>query len=162
MLRVAPVWMSGYAAVIILVTVLVNLATQLARTAYGLTLPSMRDSLGLSHFQEGSLITAVAVSLMVASLIFGMLAARYGTRFIAGALTIAAGVAMVLLGTSTNFLFALAMSAMIGFATGGCLTPVMGLLPIWFDSRNRGHCGRAGCIRGRSELLNHRSPGALA
>ena len=67
LLRVAPVWLAGYAGVILLATVLVNLATQLARNAYGLTLPSMEGSLGLSHFQAGSLITAMSILLMVAS-----------------------------------------------------------------------------------------------
>ena len=138
MLRVAPVWLTGYAGVILLAIVLVNLATQLARNAYGLTLPSMEGSLGLSHFQSGSLITAMSILLMVASLTFGMLASRYGSRLIVGVAAIVAGVAMVFLGTSSGFLIALVMSAIIGLASGACTTPVMGLLPVWFDSRNRG------------------------
>ena len=137
-LRIAPAWLSGYAVVILLVTVLVNLATQLARTAYGLTLPAMRDSLGLSYSQAGSLIAAVSIFLMIASLTFGMLAPRYGSRYIVGASTIAAGVAMVFLGASPSFPIALLTSAAIGFAAGGATTPAMGLLSVWFDARHRG------------------------
>ena len=137
-LRIAPAWLSGYAVVILLVTVLVNLATQLARTAYGLTLPAMRDSLGLSYSQAGSLIAAVSIFLMIASLTFGMLAPRYGSRYIVGASTIVAGVAMVFLGASPSFPIALLTSAAIGFAAGGATTPAMGLLSVWFDARHRG------------------------
>ena len=138
MLRIAPGWLSGYAGVILLITVLINLVTQLARTAYGLTLPSMRASLDLSYFESGSLITAVSVLLMVSSLTFGMAAARYGSRWIVGIGAIVGGVAMVLLGASPSFLMLLVMSGLIGFASGACTTPAMGLLSVWFDSRNRG------------------------
>ena len=67
-----------------------------------------------------------------------MLASRYGSRLIVGVAAIVAGVAMVFLGTSSGFLIALVMSAIVGMASGACTTPVMGLLSVWFDSRNRG------------------------
>ena len=136
--RVAPAWLSGYGAVILLVAVMVNLSNQMARSAYGLTLPSMEISLELTHFQAGSLITGMSILGMAANLVFGMLAPRYGSRYLVGISAIAASAAMVLLGTSTSFLFALAMSSVVGFATGGCITPAMGLLAVWFDSQNRG------------------------
>lgn len=137
-MRLAPCWLSGYAGVILLVTILVNLATQLARNTYGLTLPSMEASLGLSHFQAGSLITSGALLLMVASLTFGFLASHYGSRMIVGTAGIVAGLAMVFLGNASGFLVAILMSGLIGFASGACTTPAMGLLSVWFDSRNRG------------------------
>ena len=136
--RVAPVWLSGYAGVILLAIILVNLATQLARNAYGLTLPSMEGSLGLSHFQAGSLITAGSLLLMVSSLTFGFLASRYGSRVIVGIAGIVAGLAMVFLGNASGFIIAILMSGLIGLASGACTTPAMGLLSVWFDSRNRG------------------------
>lgn len=138
MLRIASAWPAGYAGVILLMAIMVNLATQLERNGYGLILPSMRDSLGLSYSQAGSLITAIAFLGMAASLTFGMLAPRYGSRFIIGICAIAAGIGMVFLGSAPNFLFALVMSALIGFVTGGCSTPMMGLLLMWFDAQKRG------------------------
>ena len=137
-LRVAPVWLSGYAGLVLLIAILVNLAAQLSRNTFALTLPSMEKSLGLSHTQEGSLITAASVVLMIGSLAFGMLAPRYGTRYMVGFGAIGGGIAMVFLGSSTSFLFALVMSGVIGLASGAMITPVMGLLVVWFDSRNRG------------------------
>ena len=138
MLRVAPVWMTGYAGVILLVAAGINLVSQTARNAYGLTLPAMRDSLDLSYSQAGSLITSNAILLMAGSLIFGALASRYGSRYIVGVMAIVSGAAMFLFGTSPNYPVALAMSGVIGFGSAGCTTPVMGLLTSWFAPQNRG------------------------
>ena len=137
-MRVAPVWLAGYAGVILLVIVLANLAAQLGRFSYGIILPSMHDSLGLSHTQEGSLITVLSILSILASLVFGMLAPRLGSRLVVSVSAIAAGLALIFLGTSPNFLFAMVMTAIVGFAVGGCTTVSMGMLPMWFDSRNRG------------------------
>ena len=123
MLRVAPAWLSGYAGRILLLVILVNFGMQTARYAYGLTLPAMRDTLSLSYSQAGALITALASVNMVASLVTGVLVPRYGSRFIIGGATILLGVAMALLGVSSSFLFALAMSGLIGLAWGGGLLP---------------------------------------
>ena len=138
MLRVTPGWMPGYAGVILLVAVLVNLSAQLPRNTFGLVLPSMERSLDLSHFQAGSLFTAMAMLLMVASLTFGMLAPRYGSRITVGLSATVVGLAMIFLGSSPSFAVAVLASALVGFAAGGCTTPVMGLLSVWFSSRNRG------------------------
>ena len=138
MLRLAPAWLSGYAGVILLVTVLLNLSQMLARSGYGLTLPSMRDTLDLSYSQAGSLTAAVGILNMTATLIFGMLAARYGGRYIVGATSIASGLAMVLLGASPNFLVALFMSGLVGLTSGGTIVASMSLLLSWFESRRRG------------------------
>ena len=138
MRRLAPSWLAGYAGVIVLMTLMVNFAAQLGRNAYALTLPSMEDTLGLSHFQAGSLFTALSVLGTIGALVFGTLAPRYGTRLTVGLSTIACGVAMVLLGASPTFLLALVFSGLIGLAVQGSITPVMGLLSVWFDSRSRG------------------------
>ncbi len=137
-MRAAPVWLSGYTGVILLMTIILNLSTQLARNGYGLTLPAMKDSLELSHFQAGSLFAALSILSMVAAFVTGTLAPRYGSRIIIGSLAIAAGVGMIFLGASPSFAVALLMSAIVGFATQGCLTPVMGLLSVWFESQSRG------------------------
>ena len=138
MLRVAPAWLSGYPGVILMVVVLANLATNFARISYGLTLPAMQDSLDLSYSQAGGLMTSTFIVGMIGSFGFGALASRYGSRVLAGTTSIVGGIAMVFLGLSPNFLFALVVSGIIGFMTGGSTTIVMGLLSVWFESRNRG------------------------
>ena len=121
-----------------MMAVLVNLVTQLAYNSYGLVLPSMRDNLRLSHTQEGSLIAALSVLGIAAALVFGILASRYGSRLIIGVSAIGVGLSMGLLGMSSSFISVLVMSAAMGFATGGCTTPMMGMLSVWFTSHNRG------------------------
>lgn len=135
---VTPSWLSGYARVILMMAVLLNLALFLPRFAYGLTLPFMEDSLGLSRFQVGSFFTALSIAGMAGALASGMLASRYGSRFIIGLSSIVGGIAVCMLGASPNYFFALLMSAVVGFTTMGSIIPVMGLLSVWFDSRNRG------------------------
>ena len=138
---------------ILLMALLVNLATQLTRNAYGIVLPSMRDDLGLSHTQEGMLITASSILGMVASFSFGLLASRYGSRYLVGFSAIAAAVATFLLGTSPNFAFAFVVSGAIGFTTGGCTIPVMGLLSTWFASRNLGTAAGIAASGGGASFL---------
>ena len=123
---------------IMLMAMVVNIATFLVYNGYGVLLPPMRDSLGLSHFQEGVLITVYSGLNMVTNVLSGVLAPRYGTRYIAGFSAISAGVAMVILGQSNTVAFALMMTAVMGLFIGGVGTPTMGLLMVWFDGRSRG------------------------
>ena len=127
----------GYAWVILGVVVLANLAAYLGFLAYGLTLPTMRDTLGLSHLQEGSLVTAVSASIFASGFVSGILATRYGNK-IAGVGSFVGGVAMVFLGLSPSYPFALVMSAFMGLGMQLCTTASMGLIPAWFGSQHRG------------------------
>ena len=138
MLRAVLAWLSGYAAVILFLATLINWATFLVHNGFGLILPPMRDSLGLSHFQEGSLISALSLCSIPSQVGGGVLASRYGARFVVGIACMGSGVFMVLVGVSPGYLFALVMSALVGFTIGGCLVPAMGLLSVWFDFRHRG------------------------
>ena len=138
MSRVTPALFSGYAGVILLLALLVNTATFLVYNGYGLIITPMRDGLDLSHFQEGSLITAYSLTNTVMGVSAGMLTQRYGARPLIGSAAIIGGISMVLLGTSPNFLFAIVMSGVIGLSLGGSGTPAMGLLMVWIDARNRG------------------------
>ena len=136
--RVTPAWLSGYAGMIVLASLLVNISTSLVHNGYGLVLPPMRDTLGLSHFQEGLLITGFSISSMIANVASGFLTPRYGTRLIVGVSSIGGGISLIVLGASPNFMFALVISTLMGFTMGGMGTPIMGLLVGWFDARTRG------------------------
>lgn len=138
MSQVAPGWLSGYARVVLLVVVALNLAQILPRNAYGLVLPPMREGLGLTYSQGGALMTATAFTNMAAFLVFGILVARHGSRYIAAAMGLLSGVAIILMGASPNFLIALLMSGISGFAAGGSIVASVALLSVWFESRHRG------------------------
>ena len=138
MVRVVPAWISGYSGMVLLSALLLNVATFLVYNGYGLILTPMRDALGLSHFQEGSLTTGFSIAGTMASVVMGVLATRYGTRLVIGVSAINGGIALVLLGTSSSFIFALIMSAVVGLCFSGLGTPGMGLLVAWFDAKTRG------------------------
>ena len=76
-MRGTPSWLSGYAGVILLVSIVLNVAQMLSRTTYGLTLPSMKEGLGLSYSQAGGLTTAQVLLNTIAFFVFGILVTRY-------------------------------------------------------------------------------------
>ena len=137
-LRVAPPFLAGYGSVILLMATLSNMAAFMTFNGYGLTLPGMRDALGLSHTQEGTLVTSVSVSVITSGIITGLLSTRYQARYVVGLGGIFGGAAMIALGSSPNFLVALAAGAVAGFGMQMCITGSMGLVPAWFGARNRG------------------------
>ena len=123
---------------VLLVVVALNLAQILPRNAYGLVLPPMRDGLGLTYSQGGALMTATAFLNMAAFLVFGVLVARHGSRYIVAAMSLVSGVAIIGLGAAPNFVIALLMSGLSGFAAGGTIVASVALLSVWFESRHRG------------------------
>ena len=168
MRRIVPTWLTGYAGVILVVAVLVNLVQQLSRIVYGLILPSMEDGLNLSHTQAGGLVTAASMMGIVAAFVFGMLAPRYGSRFIIGLATLGNAVGMALMGASFNYPFALVMGALVGFTIPGLHHPSHGadvsLVPVPKpgDSRRTGGCGGRGklpCGGVRRALVHDKGPG---
>ena len=66
----------------LLVAFLVNLATGFVQFGFSLTLPSMEESLHLSHTEAGLLITISAAIRIGSSFASGTLAPRYGSRSI--------------------------------------------------------------------------------
>ena len=122
----------------LLVAFLVNLATGFVQFGFSLTLPSMEESLQLSHTEAGLLITISAAIRIGSALASGTLAPRYGSRSMIVAGTVAVGVSMVLLGFSRNYGMAVGAGVLMGIGGGAALTPMMGLLSAWFLMRDRG------------------------
>ena len=122
----------------LLVAFLVNLATGFVQYGYSLTLPSMEESLHISHTEAGLLITITAATRMGGSLASGTLSPRYGSRSITAVGTLAVGVSMVLLGFAQNYATTMGAAVLMGVGSGAALTPVMGLLAAWFRLRDRG------------------------
>ena len=122
----------------LLVAFLVNLATGFVQFGFSLTLPSMEESLHLSHTEAGLLITISAAIRIGSSFASGTLAPRYGSRSIIVGGTVAVGASMVLLGFSQNYGMAVGAGVLMGIGGGAALTPIMGLLSAWFLMRDRG------------------------
>ena len=134
----AVYWLRSYSGVMLLVAFLVNLATGFVQFGFSLTLPSMEESLHLSHTEAGLLITIGAAIRIGSALASGTLAPRYGSRSMIAAGTVAVGFSMVLLGFSRNYGMAVGASVLMGIGGGAALTPMMGLLSAWFLMHDRG------------------------
>lgn len=123
-------------AVMIASGMLVTLvAVAFARLAYGLILPFMRHSLGLSYQQAGNLGTASALGYLCFVMLAGMLAARRGARtsILLGMLLTTAGFAG--LAADGSYAWLMACMLLLGFGTAFAFTPVISLLAAWFPRR---------------------------
>ena len=127
-----------YAGVILTIGVLVNLAFGFSLSTHALTIPAMRDDLGISFTQIGLMLTVAGAARIPPSFISGALAPRYGSRTLIGAGTIVCGASMLLLGVAPNFLIALVATASMGLFSELGLIPMMGLVAPWFSTQTRG------------------------
>ncbi|MES1930755.1 major facilitator transporter [Salinisphaera dokdonensis CL-ES53] len=116
--------------------VLVTLVTvALARLSFGLILPPMRESLGLSYEQAGNLGTATALGYLALVMVAGALASRRGGR-----ISILLGLIFVIVGfaglsVATAYWQLLVLMTMLGFGTAFAYTPLISLIATWFPQR---------------------------
>ena len=150
MLRVTPGWLSGYAGVILLGVLLVNLAAQSSphhirpRSAFYGRQPGpfpLREGYP-QHCVECPSYDSV-LHLRDASSPLREPSHRW---HVYNSLWLGYGP----LGVSSSYPFALVLSAMSGFGAGACIVVATGLLAVWFDSRNRG--AAAGLAAGGGQL----------
>lgn len=111
-------------------------ALGLARFGYGMVLPAMQSSLGLSNTQTGILATANLSGYMVLTVAAGAVASRFGSRMVVtlGLLVAAAG--MLLTGLAGGMASLVAWRAVTGAASGCINVPTVGLMPTWFPRRS--------------------------
>jgi MFS family permease len=125
-----PAWLMIATGMLIALVVVV-----LARLAYGLILPFMREDLGLSYQQAGTLGTASALGYLCLVMFAGVYAARWGGRaavFLGLALTTAGFIGLSL---ASNYVVLMVLMAMLGFGTAFGYTPAISLLAGWFPER---------------------------
>ena len=80
--RIRGLFFGSYAGVILTVGILVNIGSGFALSTHSLTIPSMRDDLGITYTQVGLLITVAGAVRMSGSLVSGAMAPRYGSRYL--------------------------------------------------------------------------------
>src|SRR5690606_37697693 len=106
-----------------------------ARLAYGLVLPAMRDSLGLSNTDMATLGTLTALGYLSLVMVAGVFAARFGSRraVLLGLLLACAGFAG--LSQASNFRLLVPWMMLLGFGTAFGYTPLISLLASWYPNR---------------------------
>ncbi|MFQ6111384.1 MAG: MFS transporter [Nitrospinota bacterium] len=108
------------------------------RMTYTVILPDMKEGLGLIYAPMGLLATGNFLGYLVAALLGGMLATRYGSRLVISLSLLLIGLSMILTGFARSFEFALAMRTLTGLGNGGAYVPAMALGSAWFSMRRRG------------------------
>lgn len=131
-------WVRTYAAVMLAVGVVVNLIVGFSQYVLVETLPGMKAGFGLSYTLTFVMVACLFLARMIAAVVGGMLASRYGGRWmLIGSLLVSAA-AMAALGWSPNYWVALAAMIVIGGASAAALVPMMGMLLPWFGVSDRG------------------------
>lgn len=110
----------------------------LARFAFGMLLPSMREALMLSYDEMGFLGTGNFAGYLVAVAMAPFLLRRFSPRQLitAGLLLIAAGMSGIAAGKSYPLI--LLLYTAVGFGSGFANIPVMVLVSYWFRQEKRG------------------------
>jgi sugar phosphate permease len=131
--------MIHYAWVIAFTGTLVTiLAHGFARMSYSVILPSMKDGLGLSYTQLGSIATGNFIGYLSLAIIGGFLAARFGVRRVVFVSLVVIGLSLFLTGFADSFIFAFLMRLVTGAGNGGSFVPIMALPAAWFATGKRG------------------------
>ncbi len=133
-----PHWVRTYAAVILAVSLAVNLITSFSLYVQALTIPGMKSTFDLSYTTVFVLVVALSVSRVVSGLLSGAAASRYGGRWMVISSIFVQAVAMALLGWSPSYWVALGAMIAVGVSSGASLTPMMGMLAPWFRATDRG------------------------
>ena len=108
------------------------------RFALGMLLPSMAGTLRLSYSEMGFIGTANFLGYLVAVLVSGHWAGRFGSRRVIFLALLVVGISMALVSRATGFVHVLLLYRVTGMGSGATNVPVMGLVSAWFGSRMRG------------------------
>lgn len=110
----------------------------MARFAFGMLLPAMREGLGLSYEQMGFLSTGNFAGYLLA-VGLAPLTLRYVTprRLVTGSLLVI-GLCLLIISRSSGYWLLVALYAVIGMGGGFANIPIMALVSRWFRRERRG------------------------
>ncbi|MDT8441789.1 MAG: YbfB/YjiJ family MFS transporter [Desulfuromonadales bacterium] len=110
----------------------------LARFAFGMLLPSMRDALAMSYDQMGFLGTANFTGYLAAVALAPLLLRRFSPRqMITGGLLLIAA-CMFAISASSGYTSVLTLYSLVGIGSGFANIPLMVLVSFWFRRERRG------------------------
>jgi MFS family permease len=133
-----PKWVRTYAAVVLAVSLAVNLVTSFSLYVQALTIPGMKGTFELSYTTVFVLVVALSISRVVSGLLSGAAASRYGGKWMVITSIFVQAVSMAFLGWSPTYWVALLAMIAVGVSSGAALTPMMGMLAPWFRANGRG------------------------
>jgi MFS family permease len=108
------------------------------RYGYGILLPEMLDSLGITKTDAGIIFSSFFIAYTIASPICGYIADRYGSRWLLASFVAALGVGAFLMSYATSILQASLFFTLAGMGSAACWAPVMALAQKWTSHEHRG------------------------
>jgi len=108
------------------------------RLGYGVVLPEMIQSLGLTRTAGGSIYNAYLFTYILLTPLTGLLTDRFGARPVISACGIILSLGVLLMGTTRTLWTACLFYAVVGIGATGMWAPVITVVQRWFDSRRRG------------------------
>lgn len=125
-------------AVLAVGTLGVFAALGLARFGYATVLRAMQQDLGFDNTTAGALATANLTGYLVLAVVGGALASRWGARWVTSAGLAVLGAGMILTANAGGFAALCLWRAVTGMGSGAANVAIMGMLPAWFEPRQRG------------------------
>jgi MFS family permease len=110
----------------------------LARFAFGMLLPSMREVLGMSYDEMGFLGTGNFAGYLAAVAIAPFLLRRFSPRQMIASALLLISLCMFGIACSSSYLAVLSLYACVGIGSGFANIPVMVLVSYWFRREQRG------------------------
>jgi sugar phosphate permease len=108
------------------------------RLGYGVVLPEMIRTLGLTRTQGGDIYNAYLFGYVLASPFTGYLTDRFGARKIVSLYGIVLGCCTILMGMSQNLLGAALSFGLVGIGASAMWTPILTVVQRWFTEKRRG------------------------
>jgi MFS family permease len=110
----------------------------LGRFAFGMLLPSMSASLGLTHAEGGLLGFANMAGYLSAVLLVPRVLSRFGTRATTTASLLLIAASMAGMALTEGYVTLCGLYLLTGLGTGGVVLPAMSVLSQWFRPSHRG------------------------
>jgi MFS family permease len=105
---------------------------------FGIVLPEMIQSLGLSRTQGGIIYNFYLIAYICLTPLAGNLTDRFGARRVITLLCIALGIGTLFMGAVESFWMACMAFALVGAGASGIWTPVLTMVQRWFSSKRKG------------------------
>jgi MFS family permease len=108
------------------------------RLGYGVVIPEMIQSIGITRTQAGTIFNTYILAYITFSPIAGNLTDRFGARRIMTIFAVVLSIGTILMGTTNQFLTAAIFFAIVGIGAAAMWNPPLTVLQYWFTEGHRG------------------------
>lgn len=108
------------------------------RYGYGILLPDMLDTLGITKTDAGMIFSSFLIAYTIGSPVCGYISDRYGSRWLISSFVVLMGLGAFLMSYVTNIVQASLFYALAGIGAAACWAPITALVQKWTSTGRRG------------------------